>query len=70
MLLNKASLDNNSFNRFWLDSKFFNSRTKQQFFFKDVSYQPRAHDKSDNLNPLADNKGCLRDIELFNPFPR
>ncbi|KAI9503684.1 1 3-beta-glucanosyltransferase gel4 [Coemansia spiralis] len=46
-------------------SKFFNSKTGEQFFFKGIAYQPRTGLKSPNPDPLADVDGCKRDIPIF-----
>ncbi|PVU89429.1 hypothetical protein BB559_005109, partial [Furculomyces boomerangus] len=43
-------------------SKFFNKQTGDQFFFKGVDYQPRVLNGND---PLADEKGCLRDVKAL-----
>ncbi|KAJ1959843.1 1 3-beta-glucanosyltransferase gel4 [Dipsacomyces acuminosporus] len=45
-------------------SKFFNSKTGEQFFFKGMAYQPRTGVSGD-LDPLADTVGCKRDVEIF-----
>ncbi|OLY85461.1 pH-responsive protein 1 [Smittium mucronatum] len=46
-------------------SKFFNSKTKKQFFFKGVDYQPRSHDSRTNLDPLSEVDACLRDAKIL-----
>ncbi|KAJ2051566.1 1 3-beta-glucanosyltransferase gel4 [Coemansia sp. RSA 922] len=46
-------------------SKFFNSKTGEQFFFKGIAYQPRTGFKGETMDPLADTVGCKRDIEVF-----
>ncbi|KAJ2854660.1 1 3-beta-glucanosyltransferase gel4 [Coemansia erecta] len=46
-------------------SKFFNSKSGEQFFFKGVAYQPRTGLTSANPDPLADVEGCKRDVAVF-----
>ncbi|KAJ2626873.1 40S ribosomal protein S27 [Coemansia sp. RSA 1290] len=46
-------------------SKWFNSKTGEQFFFKGVAYQPRTGLTSNNPDPLADVAGCKRDVAVF-----
>ncbi|KAJ2483383.1 1 3-beta-glucanosyltransferase gel4 [Coemansia sp. RSA 2131] len=46
-------------------SKWFNSKTGEQFYFKGVAYQPRTGLKSNNPDPLADTVGCKRDVAVF-----
>ncbi|KAJ1918577.1 1 3-beta-glucanosyltransferase gel4 [Mycoemilia scoparia] len=45
-------------------SKFFNSRTGEQFYFKGIAYQPQDEDNS-TRDPLADTEACHRDIKVF-----
>ncbi|OLY82938.1 Protein EPD1 [Smittium mucronatum] len=46
-------------------SKVFNSKTGQQFYFKGLAYQPKQGVTFSPQDPLADEVGCKRDIELF-----
>ncbi|PVU95709.1 hypothetical protein BB559_002628 [Furculomyces boomerangus] len=46
-------------------SKFFDSKTGNQFYFKGVDYQPRTGASSKIKDPLADTVGCKRDAALF-----
>ncbi|PVU84997.1 hypothetical protein BB559_007264 [Furculomyces boomerangus] len=46
-------------------SKFFDSKTGNQFYFKGVDYQPRTGVTTKTKDPLADTVGCKRDAALF-----
>ncbi|KAJ1728516.1 1 3-beta-glucanosyltransferase gel4 [Coemansia sp. Benny D160-2] len=43
-------------------SKWFNSKTGEQFFIKGVDYQPDITSTSSYLDPLADKTICTRDV--------
>ncbi|RKP36091.1 Glucanosyltransferase-domain-containing protein [Dimargaris cristalligena] len=45
-------------------SKFFNSKTGEQFYVKGIAYQPGAG-KTNTTDPLADTTACKRDIARF-----
>ncbi|PVV00288.1 hypothetical protein BB560_005336, partial [Smittium megazygosporum] len=46
-------------------SKFFNSKTGNQFYFNGVAYQPEQGDTKTTQDPLVNNEGCDRDIAVF-----
>ncbi|PVZ98413.1 hypothetical protein BB558_005580 [Smittium angustum] len=46
-------------------SKFFDSVTGEQFYFKGINYQPRTGATSKIQDPLADEVGCKRDAKIF-----
>ncbi|OMH79389.1 pH-responsive protein 1 [Zancudomyces culisetae] len=46
-------------------SKFFDSVTGQQFYFKGIDYQPEKGAPEGDLDPLADSTGCTRDAAVF-----
>ncbi|OMH78504.1 1,3-beta-glucanosyltransferase GAS5 [Zancudomyces culisetae] len=46
-------------------SKFYNTETNQQFFFKGVTYQPRTGSFAQGYDPLADKQACDRDVPVL-----
>ncbi|KAJ2719079.1 1 3-beta-glucanosyltransferase gel4, partial [Coemansia sp. Cherry 401B] len=46
-------------------SKFFNSKSGEQFFIKGVDYQPDITSTSQIRDPLADKAGCTRDLPFL-----
>ncbi|KAJ1756779.1 1 3-beta-glucanosyltransferase gel4 [Coemansia sp. RSA 1591] len=46
-------------------SKFFNSKTGEQFFIKGVAYQPDIESTSQVRDPLADKAICTRDLPFL-----
>ncbi|KAJ2340950.1 hypothetical protein GGF43_006286, partial [Coemansia sp. RSA 2618] len=46
-------------------SKFFNSKTGEQFFIKGVAYQPDIESTSQVRDPLADKSICTRDLPFL-----
>ncbi|KAJ1918576.1 1 3-beta-glucanosyltransferase gel4 [Mycoemilia scoparia] len=43
-------------------SKFFDSKTGEEFFFKGIAYQPEVNPDPSKSDPLADVEGCKRDL--------
>ncbi|OMJ29854.1 1,3-beta-glucanosyltransferase GAS2 [Smittium culicis] len=49
----------------FVSSKIVNLKTSENFIIKGVAYQPKQGAPAGTLDPLADEVGCLRDVEVF-----